>query len=74
MWNFLILVLNERINLENSEMFVFQVNGYNEYSKENNHQNNLNNNNMPNCQEYILDDDECPLAILMSHAHSQGKY
>lgn len=62
------------INLENSEMFVFQVNGYNEYSKENNHQNNLNNNNMPNCQEYILDDDECPLAILMSHAHSQGKY
>lgn len=29
----------------------------------------LNNNN----REYILDDDECPLAILMNHPQTRGK-
>ncbi|XP_065208154.1 afadin isoform X2 [Planococcus citri] len=50
-----------------------QVNGMNEYSKENKdyHPNNVANNNNNN-QEYILDDDECPLAILMNHQSSQG--
>lgn len=30
----------------------------------------LNNNN----REYILDDDECPLAILMNHPQTRGKF
>lgn len=55
-------------------IYIFQVNGFSEYSKENNNQNNINNNNNTlNNQEYILDDDECPLAILMNHPQSQGK-
>lgn len=31
------------------------------------------NNNTINNREYILDDDECPLAILMNHPQSRGK-
>ncbi|KAK9503297.1 hypothetical protein O3M35_011898 [Rhynocoris fuscipes] len=46
-----------------------QVNTAVEDSKEANH----GNNNTINNREYILDDDECPLAILMNHPMSRGK-
>uniref|UniRef100_A0A023F3L1 Putative actin filament-binding protein afadin n=3 Tax=Triatoma infestans TaxID=30076 RepID=A0A023F3L1_TRIIF len=45
-----------------------QVNAGVEDPKENSHANN----NTINNREYILDDDECPLAILMNHPMSRG--
>lgn len=36
-----------------------------------NSENNLNGGTQ---QEYILDDDECPLAILMNHSSTRGTY
>lgn len=51
-----------------------QVNTAVDPNAENKDVNPTNNNNTINNREYILDDDECPLAILMNHPQSRGKF